>query len=574
MVLLVASCGDNPSAPSPDNGLDQANPVTGGDPFALRASNSGEAIALGWVQVNQSGLTGYSLKRESAGSVGYVEIGVVSAGSNSFLDNQVQRGRVYSYKIAAKFSNGRETDVSWQAPVRVNSLGEFHLGNGDGYCNAGDTELSVSAVGCDSVWVWNGGNWDEGRWLVKSQDATVFSWELEPGEGLRTVSGRLHYKSGARQVVSATVLVDLTPPDPSGLIPTPFHQETDALVPLVMSWTGATDGESGIRSYRILLDTIDPPSMEVYAGPDSFFQCDHLAATIPHFWQVLVSDRAGNESAGEIWTFTPQADNFLFFEAGSFLMGSPPGEPGHSDLEAQHLVTLSRNILVAPTEVTEELWDSVMGTGESQSQLPKVMVSWNEAIQFCNQLSTQRGLRPVYTYYGSGRASWNTYGDGYRLPSEAEWEFACRAGTETAFSSGGITDLFCADNLLDTIGFYCGNANGQRGTVASFLPNPRGLYDVHGNAWEWCFDVFVEDLEAARAGRPKLVVTAEAYRTIRGGSWASNAQHCRSASRVSYHPAYRNPYIGLRLVRNAPPAKESPTQSAASRDSGGNRHGG
>ncbi len=237
---------------------------------------------------------------------------------------------------------------------------------------------------------------------------------------------------------------------------------------------------------------------------------------------------------------------FVTIAAGTFLMGSPEGELGRGVDEVQHEVTLTRAYHLAIHPVTEAQWAAVMG-GRSESPLPKVNVTWFQAVEYCNRLSRREGLAPAYV--GSGTNwRWDRDADGYRLPTEAEWEHACRAGSETAFAAGPITETSCLDALLMTIGWFCGNSDGKRQPVALKTANPWGLHDMNGNVWEWCWDRWA-DLAAVPVTDPTGPEFGS-HRVTRGGSFFDGAGNCRCARRGGFVlPSTRSEEIGFRVAR-------------------------
>ena len=244
--------------------------------------------------------------------------------------------------------------------------------------------------------------------------------------------------------------------------------------------------------------------------------------------------------------------DFALINPGTFQMGSPPDEPGRNSDEVLHPVTLTQGFYISKYEVTEAWWDDVMGSGSSASQLPKSRVSWDMAVQFCNQLSIDEGLTPAYVIHGpNGNVTWNRDADGYRLPTEAEWEYACRAGSQEAFCNGPITQLDCdpIDPNLDEVGWYCGNAIDRHG-VGQKAPNGRGLHDMHGNMYEWVWDGYRDDYENLPSGDPVHDVSPGGHRVLRGGNWAGTAPNCRSASRQHYGPDDDPGIIGFRPARS------------------------
>jgi formylglycine-generating enzyme required for sulfatase activity len=254
-----------------------------------------------------------------------------------------------------------------------------------------------------------------------------------------------------------------------------------------------------------------------------------------------------------------------------FMMGSPDSE-AIRDLRAdeqRHKVELTRGIYVQTTEVTQSQWESIMGSNPSFNtscggDCPVDRVTWYEAVDFCNRLSEREGLTPAYTIVGE-EVTWDRAAEGYRLPTEAEWEYVARAGIDNrALPNGDITvDLNSCevDPNLDAIAWYCGNAGGSTHPVGLKSPNSSGfgMYDMHGNVWEWCWDWYFNIYEF---DDPWIAVTdptgpatsSSSYPTkvTRGGGISEKVHSCRSASRNSQRPNDRRE-TGLRVVRYMQP---------------------
>jgi formylglycine-generating enzyme required for sulfatase activity len=243
----------------------------------------------------------------------------------------------------------------------------------------------------------------------------------------------------------------------------------------------------------------------------------------------------GEDQYGLWMTFNYKGIRHLFrwCEPGTFLMGSPSDEPESFDSEPQHSVTLSRGFWIAETPVTQALWEIFMGDNPSNfkgAERPVENVSWNDAQRFINKLNN---IKPELQL---------------RLPTEAQWEYACRAGTTTPFSFG--------DNITTDQVNYDGNNpynNGRKGKyrsqtveVKSLPPNGWGLYQMHGNVWEWCQDWYEKEYPSQPVTDPQGAVSAN--RVLRGGSWISDGRFCRSPSRHHFDRARRSSYCGFRLA--------------------------
>lgn len=251
----------------------------------------------------------------------------------------------------------------------------------------------------------------------------------------------------------------------------------------------------------------------------------------------------------------PVPEGMVRIPPGTFLMGSPSNELGRNDAETQHQVILTRAFYMFDHEVTQAEWSAVMGTMPSRfrgDNLPVEGTSWLECVNFCNAKSTRECLQPVYTITGD-QVTWDHTKNGYRLPTEAEWEYACRAGSTSPFSNGDVTNQNCSvvDVNLDQIGWYCGNAGSGTHEVAGKVANAWGLYDMHGNVMEWCWDWFQYDLGRDAVTNPTGPEFGEA-RLFRGGFFRAPPGACRSARRDSEWPGFHLSGIGLRLVKTAP----------------------
>ena len=275
----------------------------------------------------------------------------------------------------------------------------------------------------------------------------------------------------------------------------------------------------------------------------------------------------------------PIAGTMRYAPKGWFTQGSPADEPCRASTETQFIHTLTRAFAVMETEVTRQMWATLLAVQTSLPADPTNTaygaglghpvqnLSWYEAVLFANLLSVERGLTRCYwadgdfttpidaSNYTSGPFYCDWAADGFRLPSSGEWEYFCRAGTTTPFwiAEPSYSISYCSTCVagrhpeLETAAVFCANSSGGTAAVATKAPNPWGIYDTHGNVGEWCWDIdetypagYATDYRGAASGSGRIT---------RPACWDYRPNECRSASFGAGVPGFRHPHFGFRLVR-------------------------
>jgi formylglycine-generating enzyme required for sulfatase activity len=296
----------------------------------------------------------------------------------------------------------------------------------------------------------------------------------------------------------------------------------------------APDLGSLAASPALFFQTNTPCALWLPAGPPS------AAPSQSFFFAVYCPGRSVSQFGGPALVAIP---------AGTFVMGSPPTEAGRLACEgSQTMVSINYSFKMGACAVTQWQYQSVVGGNPSYfsgvSNRPVEEVSWSDATNYCFLLTQWQRLA------GAVPAGW-----AYRLPTEAEWEYACRAGTTTAFYYGpdlrsGMANFNGYYEYDAAVGTEC-NTNGifvgAPVPVGGYAPNAWGLYDMHGNVWEWCLDSWTANLPGGSVTNPAAPVSGSDG-VIRGGGWYDNAGFCRSAFRLRSSRSYRGNDTGFRVV--------------------------
>ena len=248
-------------------------------------------------------------------------------------------------------------------------------------------------------------------------------------------------------------------------------------------------------------------------------------------------------------------DGFARVEGGTFQMGD--ASSSDNDIRIAHSVTV-KSFSLSKHPVTQKEWREVMGTtvrqqrdmadktyslyGEGDNH-PMYYVSWHDAIEYCNKRSAKEGLTPAYTINGTN-VTWDRDANGYRLPTEAEWEYAAKGGNRDSAAYE-----YSGSDSADEVAWYDRNSGNRTHPVGRKAPNSLGLYDMSGNVWEWCWDWYSH--YASRAQTDPAGASSGTIRVYRGGSWFSAAQLVQPAYRGYYAPSARYGNLGFRLARNA-----------------------
>lgn len=353
--------------------------------------------------------------------------------------------------------------------------------------------------------------------------------------------------------------------------PSPADAATGVSNSPVLSWSCSdTDGDA--LTYDVFFGTASNPTTQIATGQSATtLSRTGLSLNTTYYWRVDAKDSKGATTTGTVWSFTTTKVIDLLMVAvagGTFQMGSTTG---NSNEQPVHSVTVG-SFAIDKFEITYEKWTEVRnwalthgyastdiavgrnGYSPVGSNNPVTEVNWFDILKWCNARSEKDGLNPVYytnssmsTVYRSGEigladnaVKWTA--NGYRLPTEAEWVFAARGGTK----SNNYT--YSGSNTIDIVGWYITNSGSTTHSVGQKAANELGIYDMSGNAWEWCWDWYGAYSGTAQTD-PKGAGSGT-YRVLRGGSFSGGDFSCRSAYRFDYDPNVRYYSFGFRCVQD------------------------
>lgn len=326
----------------------------------------------------------------------------------------------------------------------------------------------------------------------------------------------------------------------SAAVPTNLDVEQTSPSSCKLTWKDNSRGEEGYRISKKINSEEWIKSYAVLAANAEEFVDDELdtwqnySYRVSAFYEEIFSDFAEINLVGI-------PENFVYVPTGTFTMGMTTGSGNSNELPI-HQVTLS-SFAIDKYEVTQAEYQAVMGTNPSYftgSNYPVEQVTWFNAAQYCNARSTQEGLTPCYN-----TSSWscNFSANGYRLPTEAEWEYAARGATNNP------NYLYAGSDNIDNVAWYSSNSNSTTHPVGTKAPNSLGIYDMSGNVCEWCNDWYGSYSSGAQTD--PVGSTSGSARVVRGGSWYGSATFCRVANRSYSFPSNGCSFLGFRVARSS-----------------------
>ncbi len=354
--------------------------------------------------------------------------------------------------------------------------------------------------------------------------------------------------------------------------PSPLDESVNVAISVILSWE-CSDPDGDTLTYDVYFGTnSNPPKVSTNQSGKTLNR-SNLSYGTTYYWKVVAKDAKGATTEGPVWKFTTQSaptassytpsgivPSMVLVEKGSFTMGNTWGD-GDDDEKPVHQVTLTYDFYIGKYETTFDEYDAFCNaTGRSKpddkgwgrGSRPVIYVSWNDAIAYCNWLSEKEKLPKAYDNNGNlldkdGRVTIDpSKVVGYRLPTEAEWEYAARGGNK----SKGYK--YAGSDSVNDVAWYDSNSGSKTQEVGKKAPNELGIYDMSGNVWEWCSDWWDSGYYSKSPTTNPYNSTAGSGRVGRGGSWRSDAAGARVAGRGAGSPARAGDDLGFRITRTVP----------------------
>lgn len=420
---------------------------------------------------------------------------------------------------------------------------------------------------------------DGKTYTTKNKSYTVSANERGKTYSWKVVSVNEFGKETTSETYSFTTQSNRAPNAPS--VPSPHNYATNQPTTITLSWEcGDPDGDA--VTYDVYFGTSSNSMTKVSINQSgstlNIGDLRTLSYETTYYWKVVAKDSEGATTEGPVWKFTTQSaptspsytpssivPQMVLVEKGSFTMGDTWGDGSSNELPV-HQVTLTYDLEVGKYEVTFDEYDAFCDatgrnkpkdSGWGRGQRPVIWVSWWDAIAYCNWLSVKKGLPVAYRLKGEvseGQlldSNGNVTTDitkvvGYRLPTEAEWEYAARGGKyNSPYKYSG------SDNVGD-VAWYDSNSGGKTQEVGKKSPNELGIYDMSGNVWEWCSDWYSNTYYDNSPTTNPYNNTVGSYKVVRGGGWINDAAHVRVADREDDKPASTYSCLGFRVARTVP----------------------
>jgi formylglycine-generating enzyme required for sulfatase activity len=364
--------------------------------------------------------------------------------------------------------------------------------------------------------------------------------------------------------VTITGSANVAPTIPSN--PNPLNGVTNVLFSLTLSWS-CSDPEGYALEYDVYFGTSSSPTTAIKTNyTNSSISQSGLIPFTTYYWMIVARDNKGATTTGPVWSFSTDAvsQGLVQVTGGTFQMGNPTVP--YTDASPSHPVILG-SFYIDKYEITYEKWTDVRnwglthgytdlnagqnGNNPSGTNNPVTEINWYDVLKWCNARSEKDGLTPVYytelslaTVYRTGTASavkWAA--DGYRLPTEAEWEYAARGG----INSQGYT--YSGSDSVGDVAWYSSNSGGNTHTVGTKSANELGIYDMSGNLCEWCWDIYgAYPAATAPAETDPRGAANGIYRVLRGGTY-NDGDYIRVYARNNTEPLTRANLFGLRCVK-------------------------